>query len=181
LTVLLTRPNIPGVLIACETERLVLRNLTLDDLEPLAAIHADAEVMKFVGGARTLAQTRARLVELIDAYDRVGFSKWAVIHRASGEFIGRCGPILERVAGVDEIEVGYDLARRFWGQGLATEAARAAVEHCFVRLGRARVISIIHPQNVASQQVARRLGMAFERDVEWRGGTFGMYAKSATA
>jgi ribosomal-protein-alanine N-acetyltransferase len=112
--------------VVCETERLILRRLTMDDLEPLAAIHADAEVMQFVGGARTYAQTRDRLRDLIDAYETVGFSKWAVVHRASGAFIGRCGPILERISGVDEVEVGYDLAKSYWGQGLASEAAAAA-------------------------------------------------------
>jgi ribosomal-protein-alanine N-acetyltransferase len=165
--------------VVCETERLILRRLTMDDLEPLAAIHADADVMQFVGGARTYAQTRTRLRDLIDAYETVGFSKWAVVHRASGTFIGRCGPILEQVGGVDEVEVGYDLAKPYWGQGLASEAAAAAVAHCFSALGRSRVISLIRQENVASQRVARHLGMTYERDVEWRGMTIGMYALHA--
>ena len=141
-------------------------------------IHADADVMQFVGGVRTHAHTRARLVELIDAYERVGFSKWAVVLRRTGELIGRCGPSLTRIDGVDEVEVGYDLAKPHWGQGLASEAAGAAVAHCFSTLGRSRVVSLIHAQNVASQRVARRLGMGYERDVEWRALAFHLYARS---
>jgi ribosomal-protein-alanine N-acetyltransferase len=168
-------------MIVLETRRLILRRLGEDDVEPLAAIHADPDVMRFIGGVRTRAQTQARLCDLIENQRRLGFSKWAVVLRSTGELIGRCGPIVERIDGVSEVEVGYDIARSHWGRGLATEAARAAVEHCLSSLGLARVIALIHPQNVASQAVARRIGMTYERDVEWRGGVFGLHAREARA
>jgi RimJ/RimL family protein N-acetyltransferase len=149
------------------------------DLAPVAAMMADPEVTRFFpGGPRTEEQTRARLDGFVHDYDRVGFSKWAVVLRSSGDLIGRCGPTIQSVDGVDEVEIGYDLARQHWGRGLATEAAAAAVEHCFAGLGMTRVVSIIDPNNVPSLRVAQRLGMKHERDIEWRQGNFRLYARS---
>ena len=167
-----------NVVIVCQTERLVLRHFTEEDLEPLAVIHADPDVMRFFGGARTVDQTRARLFDFLSAYQRVGFSKWAVVLRATGELIGRCGPAIEPIEGVEEVELGYDLAKRYWGQGLATEAATASLAHCSSVLGLRRVISIIDPRNIASQHVALRLGMRHEREILWRDRRFRLYARS---
>jgi RimJ/RimL family protein N-acetyltransferase len=166
--------------VICQTGRLVLRRFTLADLEPLAAIHADPDVMRFFGGPRTVEQTRRRLLDFLDAYERVGFSKWAVVLRETGELVGRCGPAVEHVEGGSEVELGYDLAKRFWGQGFATEAAAASLDHCFSVLGLTRVVSIIHPDNTASVRVARKLGMTEERAVVWRDQSLRLYAKSST-
>jgi ribosomal-protein-alanine N-acetyltransferase len=166
-------------MVICETDRLVLRRFTPADLDPVAAMMADPEVTQFFpGGPRTREQTLARLDDFLREYERVGFSKWAVVLRSSGELIGRCGPAIQSVDGVDEVELGYDLAKHHWGRGLATEAATAAVEHCFAVLGMARVISIIDPNNVPSLRVAQRLGMAYEHDIEWRKATFRLYSRS---
>jgi RimJ/RimL family protein N-acetyltransferase len=168
-----------GVVI-CQTGRLILRRFTLADLEPLAAILADPDVTRFFGAPRTLDQTRARLLGFLDAYERVGFSKWAVVLRETGELMGRCGPAVEHVEGGTEVELGYDLAKRFWGQGFATEAAAASLDHCFSVLGLTRVVSIIHPENVPSLRVARKLGMTEERPVVWRDQSLLLYAKTKT-
>ena len=165
--------------IVCETPRLVLRRITMGDLEPLAAILGDPDVSRFIGGPRTVEQTRARMQALLRDYDRVGFSKWAIVSKNTGEVIGRCGPAIQVVEGVEEVEVGYDLARGQWGQGLATEAAAAAVKHALEALGLARLIALIHPQNVASQRVARNVGMTYERDVAWRDLTMGLHARAS--
>jgi ribosomal-protein-alanine N-acetyltransferase len=166
-------------MVICETERLILRRFTTADLDALAAIMADPDVTRFFpGGPRTREQTRIRLEGFLHDYDSVGFSKWAVVLRDSGELIGRCGPAIQSVGGVDEAEIGYDLAKHQWGRGLATEAATAAIEHCFAVLGMNRVVSIIDPNNVPSLRVSQRLGMTYERDIEWRKGTFRLYSKS---
>jgi RimJ/RimL family protein N-acetyltransferase len=167
-----------GVVI-CETRRLVLRRFTLADLEPLAAILADPDVTRFFGGPRALDQTRARMLDFLDAYEKVGFSKWAVVLRETGELMGRCGPAVVDVEGGSEVELGYDLAKRFWGQGFATEAAAASLDHCFSVLGLTRVVSIIHPENVASRRVAEHLGMNEERAVVWREQSLLLYAKAS--
>ena len=167
--------------IVCQTPRLVLRHLQEGDLEQLTAMLADPEVTRYIGGPRTREQTRARLTELIGQYQTEGYSKWAVVLRATGECIGRCGPAVVDVSGAREVEIGYDLAKHYWGQGLAKEAATAALQHSFTVLGLRRVVSLISPENAASQSVAKHLGMGWERDVVWRGWTMKLYAREAQA
>ncbi len=166
--------------VICQTGRLLLRLFTLDDLDPLAAMHRDPEVSRFIGGVKTLEETRQRLQQWIEEYDRYGFSKWAVVLQASGELIGRCGLTLEQIDGVSERELGWTFARAHWGKGYATEAAAAAMEHCFTGLGLRRLISLIDPQNLASARVATKLGMIYERTVQWQGVPTNMYVARLT-
>lgn len=164
-------------MVVCETARLTLRWFEPDDLDALAAIHNDPEVVRYVGGAERWAGGRAadRLAEYIAEYGRFGFSKWAVIVRATGALAGRCGPVVDTIDGREEIELGCALGRAYWGAGYATEVMTAALEHCFSVLGRSRVVSLVDPANVASQRLAPRLGMRHERDVEWRGRRMRLY------
>jgi len=165
--------------IVCETSRLILRHFTMDDLEPLAAMHSDPEVARFIGGVKTPAQTHQRLLEWLDEYERYGFSKWAVVLRATGELVGRCGLSLEHIDGVSDWELGWTFARVHWGHGYATEAASAAKEHCFRNLGLQRLISLILPGNFASVRVAERIGMTHERLVQWNNAPADLYSASA--
>jgi len=166
-------------IIVCETDRLRLRHFTPQDLDSLAALHRDPEVTRFIGGIKTVEQTRQRLLGWLEAYERYGFSKWAVILRSTGEFIGRCGLSVEQIEGTSERELGWTFARAHWGQGYATEAAAGAMQHCFRVLGHNRLISLIHPQNLASTRVAQRLGMKYERQVQWHDAPADLYAMSS--
>ena len=87
----------------------------------------------------------------------------------TGEQIGRCGPIVKEIEGVPEVELGYTLARAYWRHGYATEAARAALQYCFDVSGQRRIVAMIDPENHASIRVAKKIGMAFERMIEWEG------------
>src|SRR5579864_4688174 len=165
--------------IVCQTNRLTLRHFTMDDLGSLVALHCDPEVSRFLGGVKTPEQSRLRLLEWIAEYDQYGFSKWAVMLRSTGEFIGRCGLSLEEFDGVSDWELGWTLARAHWGQGYATEAAAAAMNHSFNKLGLQRLISLIRPGNFASIRVAERLGMTYQRMVDWKGVQAHMYLASA--
>jgi [ribosomal protein S5]-alanine N-acetyltransferase len=162
----------------CETARLVLRHFTMDDLTPLVPMHLDPEVYRYIG-MRTPEETRRRLEQWIAEYARYGFSKWAVVLRSSGELIGRCGLSLEQIDGSSEWELGWTFARAHWGQGYATEAASAAMDHSFRVLGHQRLISLIRPGNVASTRVAARIGMNYERTVQWGEQPAEMYVKPA--
>lgn len=144
-----------------ETERLVLRLLTLDDLDDLAALYRDPEVRRyFPDGTRTREQTREELEWIIDVYyGRYGYGLWATILKESGAFIGRCGLLPWDIGGRTEVEVAYLLDKRHWGRGLATEAGRAIVDHAFATLAVDRLICLIDPANGASRRVAGRLGM----------------------
>jgi ribosomal-protein-alanine N-acetyltransferase len=150
-----------------ETERLVLRKLTLEDLDALAELYRDPEVRRFFpDGTRTREETLEELEWIIDVYyGRHGFGLWATLLKESGEFVGRCGLIPWTIEGRDEVEVAYLLGRPHWGQGLATEAARAVVTHAFTELRLPRLICLIDPANAASKAVAVKIGMSFERKV----------------
>ena len=102
-------------------------------------------------------------------YREHGISLWAVILKADGQLAGDCGLMRQEVDGVTETEVGYHLARRFQGQGFATEAARACMDHAFLKLGLGRVISLIRAENLPSRRVAERNGMTVEKEAMFAG------------
>lgn len=189
-----------GRMTVCETERLILRHLTMDDLPALARMYADPEVRRhFPEGTLTREQTREELEWFIDVqYVRYGFGPWATVLKDTGVVIGRCGllpwTIVPRSAGAvvlepsdvdppgpqaQEVEVAYLLAKEYWGRGLATEAARAIVDHAFGRLGLPRLICLFEPGNLASANVARKIGMAYERDVQVDGELMPLHSRHA--
>jgi RimJ/RimL family protein N-acetyltransferase len=151
-----------------ETERLALRCLTMDDLDALAAIYRDPEVREyFPEGTLTHEETREELEWIIDVYyGRYGFGLWATLHKETNAFIGRCGLLPWEIDGRSEVEVAYLLARPYWGQGLATEAARAILTYGFEQLNLSRLICLIDPANAASVNVAVKIGMSLERETE---------------
>ena len=161
-----------------ETERLILRPLTLDDVDDLAAIYADPEVMRFFEGTRSREETRRRVEETIAQYAQTGVDFLATVHKESGQFIGRCGLLWQIIDGVQEVEVAYMVARAYWGCGMGTEAARALKEHGFRDFGFRRLISLIDPGNIASIRVAEKNGMRYERDVAFEGHSCRLYAVS---
>ena len=165
--------------IVCETSRLLLRHFTADDIDFLVALHSDPDVTQFIGGVKSPEQTRQRLEQWIHEYQVYGCSKWAVVLRSTGELVGRCGLAIEAVEGADYWELGWTFARAHWGNGYATEAAKAAMEHSFHALGHQRLISLIRPGNLPSVRVAKRLGMTYERRVLWNNSPADMYSASA--
>ncbi|MES1022390.1 GNAT family N-acetyltransferase [Gloeocapsa sp. BRSZ] len=161
--------------IAIETHRLILRELTLDDVEDLARIYADPVVMKYYPKLITREETKYQIARMINGYQQRGWGLWATIHKADRKFIGRCGLIPQLVAGLPEIEIGYMLAKDYCGQGLATEAACAIRDYGF-GIGCNRLISLIAPGNIASQNVAIKTGLCYEKDAIFRGKTVQVYA-----
>lgn len=170
--------------IAIETHRLILRELTLDDVEDLARIYADPVVMKYYPKLITREETKYQIARMINGYQQRGWGLWATIRKADRKFIGRCGLIPQLVAGLPEIEIGYMLAKDYWGQGLATEAACAIRDYGFgigcdcakrSAIGD-RLISLIAPGNIASQNVAIKTGLCYEKDTIFRGKTVQVYA-----
>ena len=154
-------------MIILETERLLLRHQILTDLGALHALYSDPEITKYIPDApRNYAETREELEWFLNGhpqYPELGL--WAVIYKETGKFIGRCGLLPWTIDGHPEVEVAYTLAREYWGQGLATEAARAILQYGFEKLNLARLICLIDPQNSASQRVAEKIGMTLEKKV----------------
>ncbi|MGB7158916.1 MAG: GNAT family N-acetyltransferase [Tepidisphaeraceae bacterium] len=174
--------------IVLETDRLILRHLEWEDLDALAAMMADPDVMRYIGNGapKTREQTQRlmtfwiadgerawdevtlqRLPQLRRAIERdAHFSLWATIDKQTRRLIGRCGLLAWDLDGRKEVEVGYLFAKRCWGHGYATEAARAIRDYGFGRLGFDRLISLVQPGNLASQRVAIKSGMRHEKDVK---------------
>ena len=162
-------------MILLETERLLLRMFTKEDLDAYASICADAEVMRFVGEGKPLSRTDAwrHIAIFLGTWQLRGYGTLAVQDKVSGQMIGRVGYI--HPEGWPGVELSWTLARHFWGRGLATEAARACLQHGFSKFGLTHVISLIHPENRRSISVAERLGESKEGSTEIFGKTSLIY------
>lgn len=142
--------------IRIETDRLILRPPRIEDFEAYAANMADLEAARFIGGQQSRALAWRGFLSLAGAWMIQGFSMFSVIEKSSGQWIGRLGPW--HPEGWPGTEVGWGLARAAWGKGYALEGATAAIDWAFEHLGWDEVIHSIHPDNVPSQALARRLG-----------------------
>lgn len=142
-----------------KTPRLRLRPLTTADLPALAELLADPEVMRHsLRGVCDEMATRIFLDWCFDCYIKHRSGPLALVDRREGSFVGFCGVSPERIKGATELNLGYRLARRYWGQGLATEAARAALEHAFGERQLDSVVALVEPTHAASLRVAEKVG-----------------------
>jgi RimJ/RimL family protein N-acetyltransferase len=139
-----------------ETSRLALRLPRLDDLDPWAAMMADEETARFIGGVMPREATWRALMTMIGAWHATGFAMFSVCEKGSDRWVGRVGPWMPE--GWPGTEVGWAILRDCWGRGYATESAIAATDWAFDRLGWSDVIHCIDPANTSSQAVARKLG-----------------------
>lgn len=140
------------------TERLLLRLPMAEDFDAWAAFQGDAEATRFIGGPQPRAVAWRSLLTMAGSWSVQGFGMFSVIERASGAWVGRIGPWFpEEWPGT---EIGWSLARPFWGRGYALEAATAATDWAVATLGWTDIIHTIAPANRASQALARRLGSA---------------------
>lgn len=142
-----------------ETPRLQLRELTLVDRQALCGILQDETTMTAYEGAFDDHAVDEWLARMLDRYRTDGIGLWAAIDRASGDLIGQCGLTRQTTPEGTVVEVGYLFNRAFWGRGLATEAARASVAYGFAHLGVDTVHAHVRDTNIASMNVAIRLGM----------------------
>jgi len=152
-----------------ETARLRLRMFTPEDLDPMSEITSDPEVMRYIGYGRPLTreETETNLLNIVSAFRRRGFGRWALEKKAGGRVVGYCGLSL----GVEEVgvELAYLLARSEWGTGLATEAGRACLRYGFERLGVESIAGLTMPDNWKSRRVLERLGMRYVRAARFHG------------
>jgi RimJ/RimL family protein N-acetyltransferase len=147
------------------TPRLLLRTFRRDDLPHYAALNADPEVVRYLGGPLTREDSDDIAAWAQALYAREGLGLLAVERRQDGAFLGMCG-LHHLHSYPDDVEVAWRLAREHWGQGYATEAATGWLDHAFGTLGLPRVISITEPPNLRSLAVMRRLGMMFDHQAE---------------
>ena len=143
------------------TPRLTLRPFRGEDAPALFTILSEPNIMQYFPNPTTpdMGRVERLIARQIDGWDTHGRAFWAMEWGATGDLIGWCG--LQYLPDTDETEVGYLLAKAWWGQGIATEAARRSVAYGFEVLGLAEIIGITHPQNTASQNVLRKAGLSF--------------------
>ena len=142
-----------------ETEGLILREMTQDDLDSSREILQDEETMVAYEGAFTDEETQKWLDWQRTLYREKGYGLWAVILKENGAMIGQCGLTMQTWKDQRVLEIGYLFNKRYWHQGYATEAAKACKEYAFKVLKAPEVCSIIRDTNIASQNVAIRNGM----------------------
>jgi RimJ/RimL family protein N-acetyltransferase len=159
-----------------ETERLILRGFTLDDVEGLIALAQDPLIAEFIGYDNLdVREASWRQIALwMGHWALRGFGLWAVEERSTGAFIGRIG--LWRPDGWPGTEVGWMLGRDYWGKGYATEAAEASVAWGFSHLEIDELVSLIRPANAASMAVAQRIGEHRRGMIPFRGSEIGLWA-----
>ena len=150
-----------------ETERLVLRRFTENDVDLLVELDSDPEVMHFVTGGRPTSRRQIEtefLPAYVGYYERyAGYGFWAAIERSTGDFVGwfHFRPESENDPG--QVELGYRLRRSAWGKGYATEGSRALIEKGFVELDVERVYATTMAVNVASRRVMEKAGLRYVR------------------
>ncbi|HYV86835.1 MAG TPA: GNAT family N-acetyltransferase [Patescibacteria group bacterium] len=145
--------------VVLETDRLALREMEPSDLDVVAAMLADREVMRHWPRPYTrdeaidwIARQRAR-------YARDGHGYRLAVDRGTGRVVGQAGVMTIEVNRRPELALGYILRREHWGEGYATEAAAAVRDHGFATTTHDRIVALVRPVNLPSQGVARRLGM----------------------
>ena len=144
-----------------ETDRIILRPMKTEDAQPIFAMRSDAEVMRFIRAPIIRfaeAESWIKLVSSRWADEKIGFC--SLIEKQSGKFLGWCG--LWQLEETGEIEVGYALAKEFWRQGYAVEAAEAFLKYGFEKLNLNKIVAVAKPENKASQRVMEKLGMSYD-------------------
>lgn len=149
-----------------ESERLTFRRYRDADFHFLCTMVADPEMVRYIGSGETRDRDGALrfLYWVYQGYKEDPESGLLVLERkGDGKPVGHGGLVPQKVDGADEWEVGYWIVKECWSQGYATEAAQAIRDYAFETLGKKRLVSLIHPDNGASQKVAEKCGMKFEK------------------
>jgi RimJ/RimL family protein N-acetyltransferase len=158
-----------------QTERLTLRRFRLDDIDNIARLNSDPEVMRYIGDGATddRAAIEKRLPRLMNQYEHYpGLGSWATELTLTNQFVGWLA--LKYIPKTVEVEIGYRLMRSAWGHGFATEGARALLAYGFNDVGLHRIVAVANVANHASQNVLKKIGFCdcgirhyYDRDVAY--------------
>lgn len=162
-----------------ETERLSVRPFTHEDVPALTEILSDPEVMKYsLRGVCDEEATRQFIDWCLQCYESFGVGPWALIEKGTGTLIGFCGVGPELVGDVEETNLGYRLAQRYWNQGFATEAAQGVMRYAFEQKHTESVVVIIEPEHLASVRVTEKSGFRDYTTQEFHGRPVRIYRMS---
>ena len=160
-----------------ETERLIVRPFTTEDIEPSYLMNLDPEVSRYTadGGVVPREEMERRIVEdVMGDYAKHGYGRLAVEWKANGQFIGFSG--LKYLEGLEEVDLGFRFLKAYWGMGIATESGRACLDLGFNSLGLERIIAMVLPENGGSIRVLEKLGFGFEKEMIDEGKLVQVYA-----
>ena len=156
-----------------ETERLVLRRFTEDDVDTLVALDSDPAVMHFINGGTPTSRDAIQndfLPAFLRYYERfAGYGFWAAIEKSTGAFLGWFHFRPPKGSSLDEAELGYRLRKAAWGRGYGTEGSRALIRKGFTEFGVERVVASTMAVNLASRRVMEKAGLTLVRTFhqEW--------------
>jgi len=142
-----------------ETSRLLLRNLTLEDVSNLSLVLSDKESMRHYPHAFSNDEVKRWIERNIERYKNDGFGLWAVIRKEDNQFLGDCGITLQNIDGDILPEIGFHIIKSFCNKGYATEAAEACKKYAIEKLGFKSIYSYSEIGNKASQKVSSKIGM----------------------
>lgn len=159
-------------MIPIETERLILRELQLEDVEGMYTLDSNPEVHLYLGNNPISSKQQALdVIQLVrQQYIDNGIGRWAVIEKASGEFIGWSGLKYiteEENNHINYYDVGYRLIPSFWGKGYATESAQAVLQYGFENLNIDKIIGAAHEENTKSRRALEKCGLRFVEKFIW--------------
>jgi ribosomal-protein-alanine N-acetyltransferase len=143
-----------------ETERLYLREMTVEDAENLYLLNLDTEVIKYTGDKSFENIENAKIfLQKYDHYEKYGFGRWAVLHKENHDFLGWCG--LKYTVELDEVDIGFRFLKQHWNKGYATESARAALNFGFDKYELTTIVGRAMLENLASIKVLEKLGLKY--------------------
>lgn len=148
-----------------ETERLIIRELTVNDIRTMYDIYQSPDVRQFVDDIDEYlnVEIEKHKAYIKNVYCFYGYGYWGVFSKSTGKLIGRCGIQNNEIDGKMEIELGYLLDVNHWGNGYAIECTKSVINYAFTELGIPRIVAIIDKLNSRSQKVAENIGMKIEK------------------
>jgi ribosomal-protein-alanine N-acetyltransferase len=159
-----------------ETKRLFINAPTEENLSNWCNLHANADVMRYIGGSPQLDTIKQWLQSDISHYQKHGFCMGSVFEKKSKKFIGRAGIVyLNYDDTQSDLEIGYVLHKTYWQQGYATELVQALIKWGFSNLSTTKLVAAVHPENKKSQRVLEKAGMQFSRRMHYHGSDSDLY------
>lgn len=162
-----------------QSDRLEFRSYKDEDFHFLWSLLSDPEMIRYIGKGQTRNRSEALefLYWIYRSYQQhPHHGLLLLVRKSDGRRIGHAGLVVQTIEGIAELEVGYWVAKEFWGQGYAKEAAVTLRDYGLHQLGRSRLISLIQQENRASQKVAQYIGMAMEKEIDLAGKKVHVYA-----
>ena len=153
-----------------ETKRIVLRPFRLEDAEAAFAMNQDPRVTRFIPqeSSVTIEEVRQLIKQItLNDYEKYGYGRLALVDKNDGHFMGFAG--LKFLTDLQEVDLGYRLIHKDWGQGFATEAAQALVRYGFETLGLNRIIAMALRDNTRSMRVMKKSGMRYWKAIQHAG------------